>query len=45
MRCHGVSKTARFPIADVACEKFVSDLGLGGGFRWILRFPPLLITS
>ena len=23
-----------------ACEKVASDLGLDGGFRWILLFPP-----
>ena len=23
-----------------ACEKVASDLGLGGGFRRVLRFPP-----
>ena len=28
-----------------ACEKDASDLGLGGGFRRVLRFPPLLTTG
>ena len=23
-----------------ACEEVASDLGLGGGFRWVLRFSP-----
>ena len=27
------------------CEKVASDLGLGGGFRRVLWFPPLLTTS
>ena len=26
-------------------EKVASDLGLGGGFRLVLRFPPLLTTG
>ena len=33
------------PIASWACEKVVSDLGLGGGFHRVLRFPPLLTTG
>ena len=28
-----------------ACGKVASDLGLGGGFRRVLRFPPLLTTD
>ena len=28
-----------------ACEKVASDLGLGGGFCRVLRFPPLLTTG
>ena len=28
-----------------ACEKVASDLGLGGGFRRVLRFPPPHTTS
>ena len=24
----------------MACEKDASDLGFGGGFRWVLQFPP-----
>ena len=28
-----------------ACEKVASDLELGGGFRQVLRFPPLLTTG
>ena len=27
------------------CHKVASDLGLGGSFRWVLRFPPLLTTG
>ena len=28
-----------------ACEKVASDVGLGGGFRQVLRFPTLLTTG
>ena len=28
-----------------ACEKVASDLGLGGGFCWVLQFPPPLTTG
>ena len=28
-----------------ACENVASDLGLGGGFRRVLWFPPLLTTG
>ena len=28
-----------------ACEKVASDLGLGGGLRRVLRFPPLHTTG
>ena len=28
-----------------ACEKVASDLELGGCFRRVLRFPPLLTTG
>ena len=28
-----------------ACEKVASDLGLGSGFRRVIRFPPLLTTG
>ena len=28
-----------------ACEKVASDLGLGGGFRRVLRFPPPVTTG
>ena len=26
-------------------EKVANDLGLGGSFRWVLRFPPLFTTG
>ena len=29
----------------MACEQVASDLGLGGGFRRVLWFPPLLTTG
>ena len=32
--------TAWVRIPTWACEKVASDLGLGGGFRRVLRFPP-----
>ena len=32
-------------IPSWACEKVTSDLGLGGGFRRVLRFPPLFTTG
>ena len=28
-----------------ACEKVASDLGLGDGFRCVLRFPPPVSTG
>ena len=28
-----------------ANEKVTSDKGLGGGFRWVLRFPPTVTTG
>ena len=31
-------------IAAGASEKVASDLGLDGGFRQVLRFPPLVTT-
>ena len=34
----------RIPIWPT-CEKVASELGLGGGFRRVLRFPPLLTTG
>ena len=37
--------TARVRIPAGACEKVNSDLGVGGGFRRVLRFPPLLTTA
>ena len=37
--------TAWVRILAWACEKVASDLGLGGGFRCVLRFPPLLTTG
>ena len=37
--------TAWVQIPAWAYEKVASDLGLGGGFRRVLRFPPLLTTS
>ena len=37
--------TARVRIRGRAFEKIISDLGLGGGFRRLLRFPPLVITG
>ena len=37
--------TACVRIPAWACEKVASDLGLGGGFRRVLRFPPLLTTG
>ena len=37
--------TAWVRIPAWACEKVASDLGLGGGFRRLLRFPPLLTTG
>ena len=27
-------------LASGACKKVASGLGLGGGFRWVLQFPP-----
>ena len=35
----------RVQIPAWACEKVANDLGLGGGFRRVLRFPPLLTTG
>ena len=37
--------TALVIILARACEKVTSDLGLGGGFPRILRFPQLLTTG
>ena len=37
--------TARVRILAWACEKVASELGLGGGFRRVLRFPPQLTTG
>ena len=37
--------TAWVRILAWACEKVASDLGLGGGFRRVLQFPPLLTTG
>ena len=37
--------TAWVRIPASACEKVASDLGLGGGFHGVLRFPPLLTTG
>ena len=36
--------TAWVRIPAWACEKVASNLGLGGGFRRVLQFPPLLTT-
>ena len=37
--------TAWVQIPAWACEKVDSDLGLGGGFRRVLRFSPLFTTG
>ena len=29
----------------LACQKVASDLGLGGGFHRVLRFPPPITTG
>ena len=42
---HSSLLTAWVRIRARACEKVASDLGLGGGFRRVLRFPPLLTNS
>ena len=42
-RC--LSPLSRVRIVAWACEKVASDLGLGGGFRRVQRFPPLLTTG
>ena len=33
------------PLTAIVCEKVASDLGLGGGFRRVLQFSPLLTTG
>ena len=35
----------RVPITVGACENVASDLGLGSGFRWALRYRPPLTTG
>ena len=37
--------SAQVRITARECEKVASDLGLGSGFRWVLRFPPPLTTG
>ena len=37
--------TAWVQIPVWACVKVASDFGLGGGFRRVLQFPPLLTTA
>ena len=37
--------TAWVWIQDIVCEKVASDLELGGGFHWVLWFPPPLTTG
>ena len=32
-------------LSRMACEKVASDLGLDGGFCWLLRFPPQITTG
>ena len=37
--------TAQVQIPARASNEVASDLGLGGGIRQVLRFPPLLTTG